>query len=157
VRAPFLTLLIGTATLCCDSRPQDARLTRPGGESPAETLVSRPTLIGAFVGTQAQIDSNPQANEALADYQYYLSRAVPILEQHGVAVITTNDSIVRWRDSLGHHSRLAADSGGILYLFVLPSGRLKTLHAGVEVDGALLATARDHFGLPIPVPRLDSL
>jgi hypothetical protein len=106
---------------------------------------------------RAEVDSNADANEALADYQYYLSRAVPILERNGVAVIGTNDSTVRWRDSLGSHSILAADSGGVLYLFVLPNGRVKALQAGVELDVVLLSAARDHLRLPIPIPPIDSV
>jgi len=151
-------LLLVAVGVGCGSAMASARSDRPPqGDSQADIAVTQPTLITSFVATQSQLTSSPEANEALADYQYYLSRAVPILQNHGVAIVATNDSTVRWRDSLGRHSIVAADSGGILYLFVLPSGRVKALHAGVELDGALLAVARDHFGLPIRVPQIDSL
>jgi hypothetical protein len=118
--------------------------------------VTRPTFISSMAVTQAQVDSNEATNEALSDYQYYLSRALPVLEKHGVDVHLSNDAVLRWRDSLGTHSLSVGDSGGIVYVFVLPNGRTRALREGVEVDAALLGAARDHFGIPIPVPDAET-
>jgi hypothetical protein len=113
--------------------------------------VSKPSLISSIVLAQADVDSSDEVSEALSDYQYYLSRAIPVLKQHGVEIYVSNDSTVRWRDSLGLHSMSAVDSGGVLYLFVSPNGQKRTLRQGVEVDEALLDAARNQFGLSIPV------
>jgi hypothetical protein len=113
--------------------------------------VSKPSLISSIVLTQADADSNDEVSEALSDYQYYLSRAIPVLKQHGIQIYVSNDSTVRWRDSLGLHSMSAVDSGGVLYLFVSPNGQKRILRQGVEVDEALLDAARNEFGLSIPV------
>lgn len=150
---PSSVYLLAVVVAC--GRTVSKASARPDTNAPEvtqEVIVSRPTLISSFVATQAQIDSSAMLNDALSDYQLYLSRAARVLEQHGVQVIAISDSTVRWRDSLGSHSMLAADSGGVLYLFVLPNGRLKSLHAGVELDGPLLAAARDHFGLLNQLP-----
>jgi hypothetical protein len=61
-----------------------ARSARPPQD---DIAVTQPTLITSFVATQSQLTSSPEANEALADYQYYLGRTVPILQNHGVAIV----------------------------------------------------------------------
>jgi len=129
---------------------QEARATSPTRSDTPAFTVTRPSLLSSIVVTQAEADSDSDTNEALSDYQYYSFRAVPVLERHGIEVHVTNDSTIRWRDSLGVHSVFAADSGGVVYLFVMPNGRKKVLHAGVEVDDAILAAAREQFGISIP-------
>ena len=121
------------------------------------TLIGVPTLLSSFPITQAQIDSGGEANEAYADYRHYLGLATPVLERYGVQVAATNDSVIRWRDSLGAHAFTLADSIGIAYLLVAPNGRLLRLGSGVQADGAILDAARTHFGLPIPVSTRDSV
>lgn len=124
--------------------------TSAGLRSPrGEIDVDRPTLVSAFVAAQQQIDSVQDLSDVLDDYQFYLSKAIPILERGGVRVAVTNDSIVRWHDQLGHHFISAADSGGILYLFLRPDGGVRSLRNGVELDEAILSAARQHFGLPL--------
>ena len=119
-------------------------------------VVSKPTLISSFVATQAEVDSSDETSEALSDYQHYLSLAIPVLENHGVQVHLSNDSTLRWRDSLGVHSLSATDSGGVVYLFVSPNERKRILRQGVEIDGAILDAARHQFGIPLPIPEWES-
>jgi len=119
-------------------------------------LVTGPTLISSFVATQTEVDTSSDVNEALSDYQYYLSLATPVLERSGVRVVLSNDSTIRWHDRRGTH-RLSAVTDGIVYLFVLPDGRMKELHRGVESDESILAAAREFLRLPIPDPRRDSI
>ena len=135
-----------------DSAPARSTGGAPLNAADSAFMVTGPTLLSSFVTTQQEADSSEEVNEALADYQFYLERAIPVLERHGVTVHLTSDAIVRWRDNLGLHSFPATDSGRIVYLFALPNGRVKVLHNGVEVDGAILSAAREHFGRPIPVP-----
>jgi hypothetical protein len=126
-------------------------------EDSSLTIIGVPTLLSSFPITQAQIDSGGEANEAYTDYRHYLGLAMPVLERYGVQVVATNDSVLRWRDSLGAHAFTLADSIGIAYLLVAPSGKLLRLGSGVQADGAILDAARTHFGLPIPVPMPDSV
>ena len=139
-----------------DSAPPAAEASAAGTDS-ATTVIGGPTLLSSFPITQAQIDSGGDANEAYADYQHYLGLAMPVLERFGVQVVATNDSVLRWRDSLGAHAFTLADSIGIAYLFVTPSGKLLRLGSGVQGDGAILDAARTHFALPIPMPARDSV
>jgi hypothetical protein len=118
--------------------------------------VSKPTLISSIVVTQAEVDSSGDANEALSDYQWYIGRAIAVLKRCGVEVYLTNDSTVRWRDSRGFHSMSAADSGGVLYLFVTPNGRKRFLRNGVQIDDAILDAARQLFGPIIPSADKDT-
>ena len=134
--------------------PADSPASRP---DTSVTVVGVPTLLSSFPITQAQIDSGGDANEAYADYRHYLGLATPVLERYGVEVVATNDSVLRWRDSLGAHAFTLADSIGIAYLLVAPSGKLHRLGRGVQGDGAILDAARTHFGLPIPMPARDSV
>ena len=140
-----------------DPAPAPADAPTSGPDTVSVTMVGSPTLLSSFPITQAEIDSGGDANEAYADYQHYLGNAIPVLERHGVQVFATNDSVLRWRDSLGAHAFAVADSIGIAYLFVAPSGRLLRLGSGVQLDGAILEAARTHFGLPIPIATHDSL
>ena len=160
-RGRTIRRLIGAAALLAgcraDSVPPPADAPASGSDTTAITVVSRPTLLSSFPITQAEIDSGGDANEAYADYQHYLGNAIPVLERHGVQVFATNDSVLRWRDSLGAHELSVTDSIGIAYLLVAPSGRLLRLGSGVQLDGAILDAARTHFKLPIPMTTHDSL
>jgi hypothetical protein len=129
---------------------------KPGGTDSIVTITG-PTFISSMPITRADLDSSADANEALGDYQYYLSLAAPVLRKSGVRVELTGDSVVRWRDSLGVHSLSASDSGGSLYLFVLPNGRRRALRGGVRDNDDLFAAARELFRLPIQSPKLDSV
>ena len=149
-----IALLVGCRV---DSAPPPARTPAVHSDTSATIVVSTPTLLSSFPITQAEIDSGGDANEAYADYQHYLGKAIPVLERYGVQVVATNEPVLRWRDSLGAHAFALSDSVGIAYLFVAPSGKLLRLGSGVQLDGAILDAARTHFGLPIPVSVHDSL
>jgi hypothetical protein len=146
-------ILLGEWLISGSVFAQAPRATTSGRAPTHVFVVTKPSLISSFVVTQAEVDSSGDVNEALSDYQYYMSLAMPVLKRHGIQVHLTNDSTLRWRDSLGVHSIAAADSGGIVYLFVSPNGHKRILRQGVELDGAILAAARGQFGLPIPVPE----
>ena len=148
-------ILIGLSVISCKVLAQATRATSKRTSSPVYT-VSKPTLISSIVVTQAEVDSSDEASEALSDYQYYLGRAIAALKPHGVQIHLTNDSTVRWRDSLGVHSTSAADSGGVLYLFVSPNGQTRILRSGVEADEAIIDVARQLFGPSIPAHEDES-
>jgi hypothetical protein len=156
VRLRALVVLVLLVACRSDSGPRAAEASASGSDS-STTVIDGPTLLSSFPITQAQIDSGGDANEAYADYQHYLSLAMPVLERFDVQVVATNDSILRWRDSLGAHALTLADSVGIAYLFVAPNGKLLRLGSGVQADGAILDAARSHFALPIPMPARDSV
>src|SRR5215207_10633108 len=118
---------VGILAGCRADSPPAANATASRLDTTATTVVSRPTLLSSFPITQAQIDSGGDANEAYADYQHYLSSAIPVLERYGVQVVATNDSVLHWRDSLGAHAFTVGDSVGIAYLFVTPDGKLLRL------------------------------
>jgi hypothetical protein len=146
--------------VCLASGPLMAQAARtPRSEAVPEkvVMVTRPTFISSIVVTQTDVDTSSDVNEVLSDYQYYLSLAVPVLERSGVQVRLSNDSTIQWHDQRGMHQMSASLDGGIVYLFVLPNGRMKVLRQGVLAVEPILATARELFGLPIPNARRDSI
>jgi hypothetical protein len=156
MRNALITLIfVGLCTTAGNVLAQATRATAKSVPGPIYP-VSRPTLISSIVVTQSEVDSSGDVSEALADYQFYLARAIAVLKHHGVRIHLTNDSTVRWRDSLGVHSISAADSGGVLYLFVSPNGRMQSLRQGVESEEAILEVARKQFGSAIPASEQKS-
>jgi hypothetical protein len=163
MRNLLLVLVVLAACSSPDARSTDTtagrssgalRATRrdsaPSRHQKADTVaVIGPTLLSAFVTTQAEVDSAGDVGEALSDYQYYLGQAIPGLERHGVRVHLTNDSIVHWRDRSGTHSLTVADSGGIAYLFLLPDGSATILRQGVIGDLDIIAAASERFGFKL--------
>ncbi len=111
--------------------------------------VRGPTLISAFVTTRAEADSSDDVNEALGDYQEYLGRTIPLLKREGVTVYLTSDTTIFWRDRSGVHSLVAVDSGGIVYMFIMPTGDRTVLREGVITDVDILDSARHRFGLAL--------
>ena len=88
-----------------------------------------------------------EVNEALADYQFYLERTLRVLERYHIRVEPRSDSLLVWRDRLGVHSYIATGrSGGIAYLFLMPTGARTILHEGVMTDLDLLHAAEKSFG-----------
>ena len=152
--------VVMSSGVCLASGPLAAQASRASKAKAVPgkvVMVTGPTFISSIVVTQADVDTSSDVNEALSDYQYYLSLAVPVLERGGVRVRLSNDSTIRWHDRRGTHQISAVADGGIVYLFVLPNGRMKVLRQGVQPDEPILAAARELFGLPIPDARRDSI
>lgn len=125
---------------------------------PADSLVvqiTQPTLLSTFAITRAQIDSGSDDGEAYADYTYYLGKVVPALERAGIRVITSNDSVLAWQDRLGRHVVKAADTFGIVYLFISPNGTFTQLRDGVEDDDGLLDAVQHQFGIQVRPKEKD--
>jgi hypothetical protein len=129
------------------TKPATGRDDRATNSAVDTVDISGPTLLTTFVSTQAQGDSNTEVNEALADYQFYLERTLRVLERYHITVEPRSDSLLVWRDRLGVHSYIATDrSGGIAYLFLMPTGARTILHEGVMTDLDLLHAAEKSFG-----------
>jgi len=145
LRAPLPLLLL--AALGCGTRPDTAGIDRTPVD--ADTGVVRaagPLVVAAFPTTQAEIDANADAGEALSDFQYTLPGVAAGLRARGVALAVRYARPVRiaapgrtlaWQ--------VSADSGGVGYLLLAPGRPPHTLW-GVHTDSDLLEAAADWLG-----------
>jgi hypothetical protein len=115
-------------------------------------VISRPTLLSTFPITWQDLEGSEHAGEALNDYGTSLFKAGGPLRKAGVDVHATNDIQLRWRDSLGLHSIGSEKDDAILYVFITPDGRSRVLSGTVQRHGAILESARKHFGIALPDP-----
>ena len=117
------------------------------GSPPSRLVeVTGPTLV-AFAPpiTEKQLDADPNLGDVLDDFQVFLARARPKLEQAGVRVIvlTTRSFRVRSANKTSTYRPGRVDIG---YYFVRP-GRKPRIVLGVADDEELLNTAKQYFNL----------
>ena len=105
-------------------------------------VVSGPTVIAYFATTQAESDLDPDAGEALNDFQHYLPTQREQLARDGVRLVESYaDSILVRRDGA---SEWIVPRISVGYLLVAPGKRPRTIE-GVMTDADLLAEAREYF------------
>lgn len=116
------------------------------GMPPAETpavVVRGPTVVACFVPvSDAEMDSNPDLNEALADFQLYSAQARRPLQRRGIAYHVLSARSFRMRIN-GKVNSYRVE--GAAYYFVAP-GKKPQIETGVMTDTDLLAAADKYFG-----------
>ena len=114
------------------------------GKPLTEFAVHRPTVIAFFLPvTDADLERDADLNEALADFQLYVTRAAPRLEQAGIKVEVINASEFKIR--IGHAVRVFKTGKiGIGYYFIVP-GKRPRIEYGVQTDDDIVAIAHDYF------------
>jgi len=97
--------------------------------------------------TDAELDKNPDENEALADFQVYAERVRGQLERMGIAFeeIYATSFVVK----CDAKTRRFRPKTGVGYYFVAP-GKLPHVEYGVMTDADILQVAREHFH---PTPK----
>jgi hypothetical protein len=115
--------------------------------SPPVFAVREPTIIAFFPVTQSEVDGNADDEEALSDFDYYVSLAEKRLHSVGVAinVVNARSFQIRVGKKLVNFQPMKNEIG---YYFIAP-GKLPHIEHGVMTDVDILAAARKYFGIPI--------
>ena len=106
-------------------------------------VIKGPTVVAFFTPvTEAELDKNPDTNEALADFQVYAERVRGQLEGMGIAfeevyatsfVVKCGAKTMRFRPKIG-----------VGYYFTAP-GKSPHVEYGVRTDVDILQVAKDQF------------
>jgi len=108
-----------------------------------QVVIKGPTVVAFFTPvTEADLDKNPETNEALADFQVYAARVRGQLEGMGIALeeFYATSFIVR----CGAKTMRFRPKSGVGYYFTVPD---KSAHVeyGVMTDTDILKIAKDQF------------
>ena len=109
-------------------------------------VVTKPTVVAFFASvSEADLERDPDTNEALADFQHYASRVEPALQAMGVAFHVVYARSFQVRD--GTRLKTFRPPGtGVGYYLVAP-GKGPRVEERVMTDEDLVAVAREHFDL----------
>jgi hypothetical protein len=123
-----------------------------GTSKPQVFVIHRPTIVAFFPRmTAADLDSDENTNEALADFQFYAGEIRNPLERSGIDFHEADAPSFRIR--VGTKVRtFRAGMIEIGYYFIAP-GRKPHIEHGVMTDGDLLEVAQKYFGIAIPRER----
>lgn len=100
--------------------------------------------------TESELDKNPDMNEALSDFQLYVSKAGPRLTAAGVDFEVASST--RFRIKIGSATRVfKAGRISVGYYFIAPE-RQPHIEYGVMTDDDIVETAGKYFRLTIEKP-----
>ncbi len=111
-------------------------------------VVKGPSVIAFFSPvTEADLNKDDEANEALSDFQYYLQGAKPRLEKAGIKVheLYAKSFTVKLPSSTTTFKPQETEVG---YYFISP-GKKPRIQYGVMTDVDLLDVATEYFGKKI--------
>lgn len=114
-------------------------------EAPIQTFViSRPTIVAFFPPlSEADLDKNPDMNEALGDFQLYASRAQAPLKKAGIDFEVVSAVTFNVKDGATART-FRTGKIGIGYYFIAP-GKAPHIEFGVMTDDDILAMAAKVF------------
>lgn len=111
-------------------------------------VVHGPTIVAFFPHvTDAEMESNPDTNEVLGDFQLYVGAASKPLREAGIDFQVVDGRAFNIRIGTkvrGFHSGKI----GIGYYFIAP-GKKPRIEYGVLVDADILDVANKYFGIAI--------
>lgn len=109
-------------------------------------LIRRPTILAFFPpATPAELEHDPDTNEALSDFQLYANQARKQLSQVGVELKEVYALSFRVNNA-GKTTRFHPRKTAIGYYLVAPGKRPRVLY-GVQTDADLLQAASEYFGV----------
>jgi hypothetical protein len=108
-------------------------------------IVRGPTVVAFAPITEVELEKDPDANEALADFQFYAKRVREPLRQAGIEFheLYTHSFRLRVGKTLATFRPVKADIG---YYIVVP-GKKPRIEYGVMTDNDLLGVAKEYFGI----------
>jgi hypothetical protein len=109
-------------------------------------IVRGPTVVAFFEPiTEVQLEKDPDANEALADFQFYAKRVREPLRQAGIEFreLYAHSFRLRVGKTLATFRPVKADIG---YYIVVP-GKKPRIEYGVMTDNDLVGLAKEYFGI----------
>jgi len=98
--------------------------------------------------TDKEMESNPDTNEVLSDFQAYNSEVHDPLQKAGIELRQTDARFFRIRIGTKIR-RFQTDKTGVGYYFIAP-GKAPRVEYGVMTADGILTAARKYFGKPIP-------
>jgi hypothetical protein len=109
-------------------------------------VIRRPTVIAFFSPvTERELERDPDTKEALADFQFYASRAREPLLKLGVDFKEVYARSFRVTVS-GRTIIFHAGSVGVGYYFISAGTKPRVDH-GVNTDDGIIGAAKEHFGI----------
>jgi hypothetical protein len=112
-------------------------------------VVHGPTIIAFFRHvTDEEMESDPDTNEVLSDFQLYYSQARAPLRKAGIDF--PHADTLTFKIRIGKKvQRYRMGKIGVGYFFIAP-GKKPKIEYGVQTDAGLLDAARKYFGVAIP-------
>jgi uncharacterized protein YggE len=139
-----LIVVFGVATVCLLSARIPAVLAT---EKPPVIVVEGRTIVAFFPPvSNAELEKDPDTNEALADFRFYANQVREPLKKAGVEFreLYTHSFQVRVGNTVTTFRTTKADVG---YYLVVP-GKKPRIEYGVMTNADLLQVATDYFGIP---------
>jgi hypothetical protein len=118
------------------------------GKPPPIFVVHGPIVVAFFPPvTRADLDSDPDANEALSDFQFFAGSVKAPLRKAGIDFQEAD--ALSFKIRIGMKTRtFKTGKDGVGYYFIAP-GKSPHVEYGVMTDVDLLAAARKYLGIPI--------
>jgi hypothetical protein len=111
--------------------------------------VRRPTVVAFYPPVSDSDRDDPDADEALSNFQYYADEVRAPLRHAGVDFheVYARSFSIRVRGKIIEFRTARKDDVG--YYFIAP-GKKAHVEYGIMTDDDLLSAAHDYFGIPIP-------
>ena len=111
-------------------------------------VVAGPTLIALFPDvSQAEVDADPYLTEALADFQWFLPRALGPLSAAGIATHEVYADILRLRDAADPSRVFTFDARQVRYVWMGPGREPRAIDTVMQ-DPGLLEISAEYFSRP---------
>lgn len=140
MKRPFL--LSAIAAVCVSTTPISSVA---AAEKQPVVVVTGRTVVAFFPPTsEAELQKDPDTNEALADFQLYASRVRDQLEKSGIEFheLYAHSFRVRVGKAVTTFHPTKIDVG---YYFIIP-GKKPRIEYGVMTDADLMQVANEYFG-----------
>ena len=110
--------------------------------------ITGPTVIAFFAPvTDAELEKNPDTNEALSDFQLYASQVAPRMKRAGIHFEVASAVRFRLKNAGVTHTFTPAKTF-VGYYLVAP-GKKPRVEYGVLDDLSLMEIAKQYFRLPV--------
>jgi hypothetical protein len=119
-------------------------LTAEAAEKPPNVVVAGPTIVAFFPTTKAEGRKDADANEALADFQFYAAKVREPLKKVGIEFQEVYAQSFRVR--IGQGTTLFRPANGNVGYYLIVPGKKPRIEYGVLTNNDLLQVANEYFG-----------
>ena len=107
-------------------------------------LVAGPTIVAFFPVTKAELQKDSDANEALADFQFYAQQVREPLKKSGIEFSEVYAYSFRLR--IGKEATEFKPAQGNVGYYLIAPGKKPRIEYGVMTNTDLLQVANEYFG-----------